>query len=50
MRMDRFVWLGVMPQQVEWKCAITEYGALCVVTSGILMMLELSADNSDYHS
>ena len=31
----------------EWKCTTMESGTLCVITTGILMMLMLCADNLD---
>ena len=49
-RMERFVWLVEMPQQEELNCVSTTPGVQCVMTSGILRMLELSADNLDFHS
>ena len=45
--MIRYVWLEVIPQQDEWRCAITMYGAQCVMIIGMLMMLEWPADNLD---
>ena len=42
-----FVWLMEMTQEEEWKCALVVYGVWYVMTSGILMMLELSAEDWD---
>ncbi len=33
--------------QVVLKCAITMNGGQCVITTGVVMMLLLPADNSD---
>ena len=46
--MEIFVWLEVMPDQVELKCAIITYGGQCVVIDGMTKMLEWCADNLDY--
>ena len=47
--MEIFVWLEVMPIQVELKCAITTHGGQCVMIIGISRMLEWCAENLDYH-
>ena len=46
--MEIFVWLEVMPDQVELKCAIITYGGQCVMMDGVSRMLEWCADNLDY--
>ena len=46
--MEIFVWLEVMPDQVELKCAIITHGGQCVMISGVSRRLEWCADNSDY--
>ena len=48
--MVRYVWLEAMPQQDEWRCAITMCGAQSVMMVGMTMMLEWPADNLDCHS
>ena len=47
--MEIFVWLEVMPDQVELKCAIITHGGQCVMILGVSRMLEWYADNLDYH-
>ena len=47
--MELFVWLEVMPHQVELKCAIITHGEQCVMIYGVSRMLEWCADNLDYH-
>ena len=47
--MELFVWLEVMPDQVELKCAIITHGEQCVMMDGVSRMLEWCADNLDYH-
>ena len=48
--MNRCVWLVVeLEQKGEWNCATTTHGVQCVMTSGMLKMLELSADSLDCH-
>ena len=44
-----FVWLEVMPDQVELKCAIITHGGQCVMILGVSRMLEWCADNLNYH-
>ena len=34
--------------RVELKCATIQYGAQCVMTSGVLLMLKWSADSWDF--
>ena len=46
--MEIFVWLEVMPDQVELKCAIITHGGQCVMICGVSRMLEWCADNLDY--
>ena len=46
--MEIFVWLEVMPDQVELKCAIITHGGQCVMMDGVSGMLEWCADNLDY--
>ena len=46
--MELFVWLEVMPDQVELKCAIITHGGQCVMIYGVSRMLEWCADNLDY--
>ena len=46
--MEIFVWLEVMPDQVELKCAITTHGGQCVMICGVFRMLEWCADNLVY--
>ena len=46
--MELFVWLEVMPDQVELKCAIITHGGQCVMMDGVFRMLEWCADNLDY--
>ena len=46
--MEIFVWLEVMPDQVELKCAIITHGGQCVMMDGVSRMLEWCADNLDY--
>ena len=46
--MEIFVWLEVMPDQVELKCAMITHGGQCVMISGMSRMLEWCADNLDY--
>ena len=46
--MELFVWLEVMPHQVELKCAIITHGGQCVMMDGVSRMLEWCADNLDY--
>ena len=48
-KMEVFVWLEVMPHQVELKCAIITHGGQCVMMDGVSKMLEWRADNLDYH-
>ena len=38
--MEIFVWLEVMPDLVELKCAIITYGGQCVIIDGVSRMLE----------
>ena len=47
--MVRYVWLEAMPQQDEWRSAITMCGGQSVMIDGMSMMLEWPADNLDYH-
>ena len=46
--MEIFVWLEVMPDQVELKCAIITHGGQCVMIYGVFRMLEWCVDNLDY--
>ena len=46
--MEIFVWLEVMPDQVELKCAIITHGGQCVMMDGVTKMLKWCADNLDY--
>ena len=48
-KMDKCVWLEGLPLQEEWKFVLTEDGAQCVMTCGMFMMPEWSADNLDCH-
>ena len=36
-----------MPHQGEWKFVSVEYGVMCVIPTGIAMMLESFVDNLD---
>ena len=45
--MEIFVWLEVMTDQVELKCAIITHGGQCVMMDGMSRMLEWCADNLD---
>ena len=48
-RMEKYVWsMEVVPLRDEWKFVSTTHGAQCVMMDGMMMMLELSADNLDY--
>ena len=47
--MDKCDWWMVVPHQEELNCALTKHGVPCVMTSGMLKMLELSADSLDCH-
>ena len=40
--------VGPTSLRVELKCATIQYGAQCVMTSGVLLMLWWSADSSDF--
>ena len=40
MKMEIFVWLEVMRDQVEWKFAIKTDGELFVIAGGMSRMLE----------
>ena len=46
--MEIFVWLEVMPEEVELKCAIITHGGQCVMILGVSRMLEWCADNLNY--
>ena len=49
--MDMFVWREVpISMRVEWRCASMTSGGLCVMTSGTVLMLLLSANNWDMHT
>ena len=48
MKMEIFVLLEVMTDQVEWKFAIITHGEQCVMMVGGSRMLEWCADNLDY--
>ena len=40
--------VGPTSLRVELKCATIQYGAPCVMTSGVLLMLLWSADSLDF--
>ena len=40
-------WEVVQFMTGEWRCALTMPGEQCVVTFGVVMMLQWSADNLD---
>ena len=46
-KMEKYVWLMELPLQGEWKFVSVVYGEQCVTTFGMMMMLELSAENLD---
>ena len=46
-KMVRFVYLEVMIEQDEWKCATLVHGAQCVMIPGTLEMLGSFAGNLD---
>ena len=45
--MEKYVWLMEVTLQEEWKFVSIVYGEQCVTTLGVMMMLELSAENLD---
>ena len=46
MKVDKHVWLVELPlQKVERKCVTMEHGVEFAIDTGMLMMLESSADN-----
>ena len=50
-RLDKSVWsMELLPLKDEWKSVSTTHGEQSVMMHGIIMMLELSADNLDYPS
>ena len=45
-KVDKYIWLVELScQKDEWKCVITAHGDVFVIDTGMLMMLESSADN-----
>ena len=46
-KMEKYVWLMELPLQEEWKFVLVVYGEQCVMIIGMMMMLELSAENLD---
>ena len=46
-KMEKYVWLMELPLQEEWKFVSVVYGEQCATTFGVMMMLELSAENLD---
>ena len=49
--MEMFVWWEApISMRVEWKCASMTIGGLCVVTSGVDLMLLLSVSSWDIHT
>ena len=46
-KMGKYVWLMELPPQEEWKFVSVVYGEQYVMIFGMMMMLELSADNLD---
>ena len=48
MKIDIFVLLEVMTNQVESKFAIITHGEQCVMICGVFQMLGWCADNLDY--
>ena len=46
--MEMFVWWEApISMRVEWRCASMASGGQCVMTCGIALMLQWSADNWD---
>ena len=46
--MVMFVWWEApISMRVEWRCALMTSGGQCVMTSGGVLMLQLSASNWD---
>ena len=45
--MEKYVWLMELTFQEEWKFVSMVYGEQCVMILGVMMMLELSAENLD---
>ena len=46
-KMEKYVWLMELTLQEEWKFVSVVYGEQCVMILGVMMMLELSAENLD---
>ena len=40
-------WVESVSWRVEWKCAMTNYGAQCAMTFGTLLTLVLLVDSLD---
>ena len=45
--MEKYVWLMELTLQEELKFVSVVYGEQCVIILGVIMMLELSAENLD---
>ena len=46
-KMEKYVLLMELPLQEEWKFVSVVYGEQCVIIFGIIVVLELSAENLD---
>ena len=49
--MEMFAWLEApISTRVEWRCASITSGGQCVMTAGIALMPQWSANNWDMHT
>ena len=49
--MEMFVWWeALISMKVEWRCASMTSGGQCVMTTGVVLMLQLSVNNWDIHT
>ena len=48
-KMERYVWLVEVPQEVQFRYARVVFGAMYVTIFGMLMMQVLSVGNLGYH-